>query len=222
MSVVGYNSLMAATTNATQEFVPIKEVRNGVVMLKDGGMRSILLCSSLNFSLKSENERNAILLQFQDFLNSLDFSIEIVIQSRKLDIRPYIALLEEQGKAQTNNLMKIQVREYIEFIKSFTENTNIMTKNFFIVVPYNPAVISPGRSGSIGSRFGLGTKKERAATTEANFDENRSQLEERLSVVEQGLIRTGIRVVRLGTEEVIELFYKAFNPGETEKPIKIS
>ena len=162
-----------------------------------------------------------ILLQFQDFLNSLDFSVEIVIQSRKLDIRPYIALLEEQGKAQTNNLMKIQVREYIEFIKSFTENTNIMTKNFFIVVPYSPAILTTSQS-SITSRLGFGTKSERAAATEASFDENRSQLEERLSVVEQGLIRTGIRVAHLGTEEVIELFYRAFNPGETEKPLKVS
>lgn len=213
---------MSATTNATQEFVPIKEVRDGIVLLKDGGMRSILLCSSLNFSLKSEDERNAILLQFQDFLNSLDFSIEIVVQSRKLDIRPYIALLEVQEKNQTNNLMKIQVREYIEFIKSFTENTNIMTKNFFIVVPYSPAILHPSETGSIGSRLGLGTKRERATATEASFDENRSQLEERLSVVEQGLIRTGIRVARLGTEEVIELFYKAFNPGETEKPLKVN
>lgn len=215
---------MSPSTNATQEFVPIKEVRDGIVILKDGGMRSILLCSSLNFSLKSEDERNAILLQFQDFLNSLDFSIEIVIQSRKLDIRPYIALLEEQGKNQTNNLMKIQVREYIEFIKNFTENTNIMTKNFFIVVPYNPAILNAGGGGSLTSRLKLGlrsTKKEQAAATEANFDETRSQLEERLSVVEQGLVRTGIRVARLGTEEVIELFYKAFNPGETEKPISV-
>lgn len=212
---------MSPSTSATQEFVPIKEVREGVVLLKDGGMRSILLCSSLNFALKSEDERQAILLQFQDFLNSLDFSIEIVVQSRKLDIRPYIALLEGQEKAQTNNLMKIQVREYIEFIKSFTENTNIMTKNFFIVVPYSPAVLAAGRTSDIVSRLGLGTKKERAAATTASFDENKSQLEERLSVVEQGLIRTGIRVVRLGTEEVIELFYKAFNPGETEKPLKV-
>lgn len=215
---------MAATTNATQEFVPIKEVRDGIVLLKDGGMRSILLCSSLNFSLKSEDERNAILLQFQDFLNSLDFSIEIVIQSRKLDIRPYIALLEGQERLQTNSLMKIQVREYIEFIRSFTENTNIMTKNFFIVVPYSPAVLTASQSGGLAiiSRLGFGTKLEQAAATEASFDENRSQLEERLSVVEQGLIRTGIRVARLGTEEVIELFYKAFNPGETEKPLKVS
>ncbi|OHA92563.1 MAG: hypothetical protein A2665_02425 [Candidatus Zambryskibacteria bacterium RIFCSPHIGHO2_01_FULL_46_30] len=212
---------MAPTTSATQEFVPIKEVRDGVVLLKDGGMRLIILCSSLNFALKSEDERRAILLQFQDFLNSLDFSIEIVIQSRKLDIRPYIALLEGQEKAQTNSLMKIQVREYIEFIRSFTENTNIMSKNFFIVVPYSPAILTTSQS-RITSRLGFGTKRERVAATEASFDENRSQLEERLSVVEQGLIRTGIRVARLGTEEVIELFYKAFNPGETEKPLKIS
>jgi len=211
---------MSPSTNATQEFIPIKEVRDGIVILKDGGMRSILLCSSLNFALKSEDERRAILFQFQDFLNSLDFSIEIVVQSRKLDIRPYIALLEERGKAQTNNLMKIQVREYIEFIKSFTENTNIMTKNFFIVVTYSPAILTVNQSG-IASRLGLGAKQEQTGTTETSFDENRSQLEERLSVVEQGLIRTGIRVVRLGTEEIIELFYKAFNPGETEKPIKI-
>ena len=211
---------MSPSTNATQEFIPIKEVRDGIVILKDGGMRSILLCSSLNFALKSEDERRAILFQFQDFLNSLDFSIEIVVQSRKLDIRPYIALLEERGRAQTNNLMKIQVREYIEFIKSFTENTNIMTKNFFIVVTYSPAILTVNQSG-IASRLGLGIKQEQTGATEASFDENRSQLEERLSVVEQGLIRTGIRVVRLGTEEVIELFYKAFNPGETEKPIKI-
>lgn len=211
---------MAAATNATQEFVPIKEVRDGIVILKDGGMRSILLCSSLNFALKSEDERNAILLQFQDFLNSLDFSIEILVQSRKLDIRPYLALLEERETQQENNLLKIQVREYIEFIKNFTESTNIMTKHFFIVVPYSPAIIGAGSAGEFASRLGFGPKAT-AATRNMSFDENRSQLEERLSVVEQGLIRSGIRVARLGTEEVIELFYKAFNPGESEKPVKV-
>ena len=211
---------MAASTNATQEFVPIKEVRDGIVILKDGGMRAILLCSSINFSLKSEDEKNAILLQFQDFLNSLDFSIQIVVQSRKLDIRPYIALLEEQEKKQENNLMKIQVKEYIEFIKSFTESTNIMTKSFFIVVAYSPSLINTSKVPGVSNLFGPKTPKEKAARSEAGFDENRTQLEERVSVVEQGLVRTGIRVARLGTEEVIELFYKAFNPGETEKPLK--
>lgn len=213
---------MSPSTSATQEFVPIKEVRDGIVILKDGGMRAILLCSSINFSLKSDDERNAILLQFQDFLNSLDFSVEILIQSRKLDIRPYIALLEGQETKQENSLMKIQVREYIEFIKSFTESTSIMTKQFFIVVPYNPSILGSGAKNDILSTLGVGKKTEAKSTPDSNFDESRSQLEERLSVVEQGLVRTGIRVVKLGTEEVVELFYKAFNPGETEKPIKVS
>jgi hypothetical protein len=213
---------MAAITNATQEFVPISEVRDGIALLKDGGMRAILLCSSMNFSLKSGDEKNAILLQFQDFLNSLDFSVQILVQSRKLDIRPYIALLEEQEKKQENDLMKIQVKEYIQFIRSFTESANIMTKHFFIIIPYTPSIISSSSAAGALSNLGIGRGSEKKTTPDADFEESRSQLEERISVVEQGLVRSGIRVARLGTEEVIELFYKAFNPGETEKPIKIS
>jgi len=209
-----------ASQNSTQAFVPIKEVRDGILLLKDGGMRSVLLVSSLNFSLKSEDEKNAIIFQFQDFLTSLDFSIEIVIQSRKLDIRPYVALLEDAEKKQDNSLMKIQIKEYIEFVKSFTERSNIMTKAFFIVVPYDPALIGiDTKSGILGSLFGKG-KPTDSKMDDVKFAENRSQLEERIAVVEQGLTRTGIRVARLETEEMLELFYKAFNPGETEKPLK--
>jgi hypothetical protein len=211
---------MPSSASSTQSFVPIQEVRDGILVLKDGGMRAVLLASSVNFALKSEDNKAAILFQFQDFLNSLDFSIEIVIQSRKLDIRPYLALLEEQSKKQTNDLMKVQIQEYIEFIRNFTEGSNIMTKSFFIVVPYSPAILSAERASGIGQIFGKRTPKQKAADSKASFDENRTQLEQRLSVVEQGLLRTGIRVARLGTEEVIELFYKAFNPGETEKPIQ--
>ena len=110
---------------ATQEFVPIKEVRDGVVVLKDGGLRAIVLANSVNLSLKSDDERQAILLQFQDFLNSLDFSVQILVQSRRLDIRPYVALLESRYKEQTNDLMKIQIEQYIAFVKSFTESTRV-------------------------------------------------------------------------------------------------
>ena len=212
--------MVTLASKATQEFVPIKEVRDGIVMLKDGSMRGVVLASSLNFSLKSDDERTAIIIQFQDFLNSLDFSVQISIQSRRLDIRPYIALLEERHKEQTNDLMKIQTQEYIEFIKEFTETRNIMTKSFFVVVPYDPAMIA--LKNDITSKF----FKKKSATDEmkdkqANFEENRTQLEQRVSVVEQGLSRCGIRVIRLGTEEVIELFYKIFNPGDAEKPIKV-
>ncbi|HEY0220965.1 MAG TPA: hypothetical protein VGC58_01950 [Candidatus Paceibacterota bacterium] len=209
--------MATVVSKASQDFVPIQEVRDGVLILKDGSMRAILLTSSLNFSLKSDEERNAIILQFQDFLNSLDFPIQISIQSRRLDIRPYIALLEDRYKEQVNDLMKIQTREYIEFVKKFTENTNIMTKSFFVVVPYDPAMIDI-KGGLAGKFFGnRGSEVERK---KENFEENRTQLEQRVSVVEQGLVRCGVRVARLGSEEVIELFYKIFNPGDTEKPIK--
>src|SRR3989344_2514559 len=104
---------------STQNFVPVQEVRNGVAILKDGGLRAILMVSSVNISLKSQDEQKAIMLQFQTFLNSIDFSIQISIQSRKYDIRPYIALLENRMKEQQEPLLKIQIREYIEFIKEY-------------------------------------------------------------------------------------------------------
>ncbi len=212
---------MTPRSTATQNFVPLQEVRDGFAILKDGSLRAILMCSSLNFALKSEDEQNSILYQFQSFLNSLDFTIQIFIQSRKLDIRPYIALLEGRYKEQLSDLMKIQIQEYIQFIKSFTESTNIMTKTFFVVVPYSPALLQ--NKGAIGALNTLNPLKRRIPESEtsklAAFEERRSQIEERMSVVEQGLTRCGVRTVKLGTEEIVELFYKLFNPGDTEKPL---
>lgn len=215
--------MASVNARATQEYVPIKEVRDGIVILKDGSLRALVLTSSINFSLKSDDERQAILYQFQDFLNSLDFSIQISIQSRKLDIRPYIALLEQQEKKQINELMKIQTKEYIEFIKDFTERTNIMTKHFFIVIPYSPTLIHRSKSGGAlsGLRNLLPKKGDKSRANEEAFEEYRTQLQQRISVVEQGLVRCGVRVVELGTEEVVELFYKLFNPGDAEKPIHL-
>ncbi|MDB5238820.1 MAG: hypothetical protein JWO00_155 [Candidatus Parcubacteria bacterium] len=215
---------MAQAPQTTQNFVPIQEIRDGVVILKTGGMRAMVLATSLNFALKSSDEQSAILMQFQNFLNSLDFSIQIFVQSKKLDIRPYIALLEDRYKEQPTELMKIQVREYIEFIRTFVESTNIMTKSFFVVIPYDPPIMT-GNKNPIMNAI-PGRKKQTAAQTTANadqqFQEYRSQLEQRVAVVEQGLVRCGIRAAELGTEEVVELFYKLFNPGETEKPIQIT
>lgn len=213
---------MATVSKTTQDFVPIQEIRDGVIVLKNGGMRNIVLASSLNFALKSQDEQQSILLQFQNFLNSLDFSIQIFIQSKKLDIRPYVALLEDRYKDQVGELMKIQVREYIEFIKTFVENTNIMSKSFFVVVPYDP--IPSNLSNNPISRMlpGKNRGKSEQDTADSQFNEYRSQLEQRVAVVEQGLVRCGIRTAELGTEEVVELYYKLFNPGETEKPIQIT
>src|SRR5487761_2157035 len=126
--------------DTTQQFVPVKEIRNGIIILKDGSYRGVLICSSINFGLKSAEEQHAITLGFQNFLNTLDFSIQIVINSRKMDLRPYLALLEEKAPEQKTELMRIQLREYIEFVRSFADQANIMTKSFYIVVPYSSRV----------------------------------------------------------------------------------
>lgn len=210
---------MPQNSKTTQEFVPIQEIRDGVVVLRDGSMRSLVLASSLNFALKSADEQNAIISQFQNFLNSLDFSVQIFIQSKKLDIRPYIALLEERYKEQVAELMKIQTREYVEFIRTFVENSSIMTKSFFIVIPFSPPILTSSKN-PISSMMRKGSENKILANEQ--FEEYRSQLEQRVGVVEQGLVRCGIRVAELGTEEVVELYYKIFNPGETEKPIQIN
>jgi hypothetical protein len=208
-----------AKTNAqaSQDFVPIEEIRDGVVVLKNGAMRGILIASSLNFALKSSDEQNAIISQFQNFLNSLEFSIQIYVQSRDLDIRPYVALLESQLENTNDDLMQIQIREYVEFVKNFVDVSNIMTKNFFVVVPYERSLIQSG-DNSLSKILG---KKKTQRQSEVSFEESVSQLEQRIAVVEQGLTRSGVRMIKLNTEEIIELYYKIFNPGEQEKPIRL-
>ncbi len=214
---------MAVNAKSTQGFVPIKEVRDGIVILKDGGVRAILMASSVNLSLKSADEQRATIAQFQSFLNSLEFSTQIVIQSRRLDIRPYLLTLETRMKDQLEPLLKVQTREYIEFIRSFTEQVNIMTKNFFIVVPYSTPAISP--EGGIMQFLGMSKKSGKTGDKKGDalidFEEKRSQLEQRTSIVSDGLSRIGVRTVMLGTEEVIELFYKTFNPGDTSQGVAL-
>lgn len=213
---------MALNAKASQEFVPIKEIQDGVVVLKDGGLRAVLMASSVNLSLKSEDEQTAIILQFQNFLNTIDFAIQICVQSRKFDITSYVALLEERLKEQTEPLLKIQTEEYIKFIKEFTESVNIMTKHFFIVVPFSATTIggTPG-SGLLDKVLPAGSKQTKE-DKEKNFSEERSQLEQRVALVQQGLSRMGIRTLQLKTEDEVELFYRVFNPGEAESAVDIT
>lgn len=201
----------------TQQFVPVKEIRNGVVVLKDGSYRGVLICSSVNFALKSTDEQHAITLGFQNFLNTLDFSIQIVINSRRMDLRPYLAILEEKAPEQKTELMRIQLREYVEFVRSFTDQANIMTKSFYVVVSYVPHMST---KSALGLFTHTGTASKSAAAAQS-FEEERAQLEQRMTLVANGLSGTGVRAVPLGTEEVIELLYRSFNPGELENPIRL-
>jgi hypothetical protein len=202
-------------TKATQAFVPVKEVRNGVIILKDGGYRGILMCSSINFALKSEDEQKAIIGGFQNFLNTLDFSVEIVVHSRKMDIRPYLVMLEGRMDSQSNELMRLQLREYIQFVRGFMDSTNIMTKLFYIVVPYSPAP-AKAVAGAV-SMLGRGQGSGSGDT----FEDDRVQLEQRMALAAGGLTSAGLRAVPLGTEEIIELLYRSFNLGELESPIRL-
>jgi len=204
---------------SSQSFVPVKEVRNGIILLKGGGYRGVLMCSSTNFALKSADEQRAIIGGFQNFLNTLDFSIEIVIHSRKMDIRPYLLTLAEREKAQQTELMRVQVREYAQFIQNFIEGAAIMSKLFYVIVPYEAG----GAEEVAGALPFLGKKK--GPSTEGltdSFDQHRAQLSQRMSLVSSGLTGTGIRAVPLGTEEVIELLYRSFNLGDLETPIKLT
>jgi hypothetical protein len=204
------------SSGPTQQFVPVKEIRNGVIILKDGGYRGVLICSSVNFGLKSAEEQRAITVGFQNFLNTLDFSIQIVVNSRKMDLRPYLALLAEKEPEQKTELMKIQLREYMAFVRSFADQANIMTKSFYVIVSYVPRVTAASTVGFLRKNTA-----QKTAATETSFEEDRAQLEQRMTLVAGGLAGTGVRAVTLGTEEIIELLYRSFNPGELENPIRL-
>ena len=213
---------MAVSATATQEFVPIKEVREGTVVLKDGGLRAIVAVSSVNLALKSGDEQVATIQQFQSFLNSIDFPIQIVVQSRRLDIRPYLIMLEEKMKDQREPLLKIQTAGYISFVREFTDTVAIMRKYFYVVIPYEETVIS-AKKGFFSNLFGKKESEgERRNAENASFEEKRTQLDERVNVITGGLEGCGARTARLQTEEVIELFYKTFNPGDIQPAIKLA
>ena len=199
---------MASKNSATQDFVPIHDIKDGVVILKGGQICKILLASSVNFALKSLDEQKAILFQFQNFLNTIDFSLQIYIQSRRLNIEPYLATLVERQGNQDNDLMRIQLREYIEFIRSFTTEVDVMTKNFFVVIPYTAPKIDFKKSfTNLLSQGG-------SIIRDKTIEEERLQLEQRQAMVEQGLNRIGVRTIALQNDELVELFYHIYNPGD--------
>lgn len=198
---------MANSTAATQDFVPVRDIKDGVVILKNGQLVKVLLASSINFALKSRDEQQAILFQFQNFLNTLDFSLQIYVQSRRLNIEPYIETLRNLESIQYSDLMRVQLREYIEFIRTFTTEVDVMSKNFFVIIPYTPLKLNLGKS--------LTNILSQGKTVETNsFNEQRLQLEQRQAVVEQGLNRIGVKTIALSDDELVELYYHIYNPND--------
>ncbi len=205
--------------SATQEFLEIKDIKEGVVTLKNNQLRGVLMVSSLNFVLKSEEAQNSIIYAFQNFLNSLDFSCQIIVQSRNINITPYLDTVKILEERQVNELLKTQTSSYVEFIKELVKGENIMTKNFYVVVPYalTEALGVKGitKQYSFFSFLNKGGSKGQQLNQE-DFDKCKNQLWQRMEFVAMGLKRCGLDAIPLTTPELIELFWAIHHPTEAE------
>jgi hypothetical protein len=199
-----------AAIPTTQHHIPFSEIKSDSMIMKDGTLRAVLMVSSINFALKNEDEQNAIISSYISFLNSIDFPLQIVIQSRQLYIKPYLEKLLQQEKEQTNELLRAQIADYRSFVTELVSLGKIMSKQFFVVVPYDPL---SNKSRGFWARF-----KEvlNPAITvklkEERFMQRKHDLDMRVRMIESGLTSMNLEVVRLDTQSLIELFYSTYNP----------
>lgn len=197
------------TVNPTQNFLRTKEIKQDTMIMDDGTLRAILAVSSTNFDLKSQSEQDALIFAYQRFLNSLDFSIQILMQSRRMDIANYTEKIKDIMEKQTNELLRMQTAEYIEFVNRLVETGNIMNKNFYCIISYNESIGSD--SGGFFSSLFSRSKAKAIAQREANFEHHKAMLEERVTSVSSNLNGMGLRAVKLTTEQIIELIYNSYN-----------
>jgi type IV secretory pathway VirB4 component len=186
---------------STSNLIKIKDIRDDVVITEDGGLRAILAVPGINFSLLSEQEKEAVVGLFKELLDGLDFSIQIFVVSRLAYIEGYINYLKERLEQETEPLIKIQLEEYIKFIQDYVETHRIMKKLFYIVIPYETEIIK------IGGLFKREYKKEE------EFYQQLEQLETRVIYITEKLSALGLQPIRLKTPELIQLFYELYNPN---------
>jgi len=197
-------------TVSTQQYLDIAEIKDDTIVLRDGTLRAVLSVSSINFALKSEDEQNAVIAAYVSFLNNINSMLQVVIQSRELDIRGYMKYLAEKEKNQTNKLLKMQTGEYIEYIKELTSIGRIMKKSFYVIVPYSPS--SDTHKGFFSSLMETLKPATLLKLKEARFLKFKESLTRRVDSVVGGLSSMGVEAKQLNTQELIELFYKTYNP----------
>ena len=220
---------MPNDTGNVLDLVSIKEIRQGTVIMKSGSFRQVLMIGGTNFSLKSESEQNIITEAYQNFLNSINFPIQIIIHSRKINIEKYLQKLDERRANEPSPLLQDQTLEYQEFIRGFIKDNAIMAKTFFVVVPYTPVSIKKTGTSILDSLPIIGKKQEikkddkkktdeeKAKEFEEEFQEALVQLGQRVAQVSQGLFAIGLESVPLNDEQLVELFYNFYNPETVEK-----
>ncbi len=212
------NSMSGGKPSAsTQSYLDIAEIKKGVVVMKDGSLRAVMVVSSLNFSLKSGDEQNALISAYQNFLNALEFPIQILMQSRKLDIHAYLNKLQAVMQQQTNELLRLQTQEYIEYVGKLIEFASIMNKTFYVIVPLTTSAVKSGFMSKISN---LLSPSREITLHESSFEVSREELSKRVNQVSSGLGGMGLKTIVLETEELVELMYNSYNLN-TASPIKI-
>lgn len=195
---------------ATQRYLDISEIKDDIVIMKDGSLRSVLICSSINFALKSEDEQNALISAYVGFLNSIDFPLQVVINSRRLNIEDYLERLKTVEKEQKNDLLRVQIADYRSFVSELVDLGQIMSKRFYVVVPYSP--LSNKRKGFF-SRMGEALSPALSVKLrEERFLDKKKDLSLRVNHVVSGLASMSIQAVPLDGQGLIELYYNAYNP----------
>lgn len=199
---------------STQAYLDIAAIKDNVIVLKDGGLRAVLLASSLNFALKSPQEQEDIVLRYQGFLNSLNFPIQIVLQSRKLDLTDYLAKLSQRAEIEQSAQIRAQTTSYIEFMERLISVANIMDKRFYVVVPYDPIGL---KQRSFFDKLFNPAKQVTLTMTDKEFADFTVQLNERVNLISSGIGSFGIKSAQLSTQQLIELYYATYNPEEAVK-----
>lgn len=194
---------------STQRYLDIDTIQDSVVVLKDGGLRAVLMASSVNFDLKSTEEQDSIIYAYQNFLNSLDFPIQIQVSSRVLNINGYLSYLKEFEETQQNELLRMQTAEYGMFVQELVSGANIVNKTFYVVIPFDPVERPSGLLDKLSSALNPSTS---VRYNKQEFEKYKTQLWQRVNSVMYGLKRAGVYMTPLNTQELIELYYTFYNP----------
>jgi len=210
--------------NSTQNTLLVSEIRDGIAIMNDGSFRAVVMCKSINFDLMSPQEREAVEFSYQGFLNSLYFPVQIFIRSQKVDLAPYLEKLVKIRGEQDNMLLGLLIEDYVNFLSDIAQQTNIMDKKFYVVIQYpdqdedlkNAIKQSKGFFGGLGSL--ISPAKPRSVVIDESLLENaKSELKNRVQAVMQGLQQCGVQSLPLDTQELIELYYDAYNPDTSNR-----
>jgi hypothetical protein len=207
----------AVNPNSTQNTLQIAEIRDGIVIMNDGSFRSVVMVKSINFDLMSQQEQEAVEFSYQGFLNSLYFPIQIFIRSQKVDLQPYIEKLDKIRSEHDNMLLALLMEDYIDYMAQLSQQTNIMDKKFYIVIPYFPheevqKALTNSKNFFSGLLNMFSSRENHVVINEADLEKAKSELRNRVQAVLTGLLQSNIQGLPLDTQELIELYYDTYNP----------